>query len=77
VSIVPNYRLVFADPQHLGDDFGGRRPDRTSDVIDSGDRVYAVGDLIEYDGRRWRVSRVPLIAPQLGAVADLLVWPAE
>jgi hypothetical protein len=74
---VPSYRLVFADPQHLGDDFGGRQPNRTSDVIDSGDKVYAVGDLIEHDGRRWRVSQVPLIAPRFGAVADLLVWPAE
>ena len=68
---MPHYRLVFPpDPE---------RPavDSETAIVDSGDAVYGVGSEIEHDGRRWRVTEVPVADQAYGAVADLLVWPVD
>jgi len=68
---VPVYRLIFPPPVDQSIE-----STHTSE-IDSGDKVYAVGDEIEHEGKRWRVSQAPVDLPELGASADLMVWPAD
>ena len=68
---MPNYRLILPVAE------GVPSEDAESAHIDSGDKIYSVGDEIDYRGRRWRVSQAPLEDPTLGQTADLMVWPAE
>jgi hypothetical protein len=68
---VPVYRLIFPPP-----------PDQSiesthTSEIDSGDKIYAVGDEIEHEGKRWRVSKAPTEDPMPEQMLDLMVWPAE
>jgi hypothetical protein len=68
---MPNYRLIFP----VAEGFPSEGAETAH--IDSGDKVYAVGDEIEYGGAVWRVSQAPLEDPLLGQTADLMVWPAD
>jgi hypothetical protein len=68
---MPSYRLIFPVPDGTPIEFA------ESAHIESGDRVYAVGDEIRHRGRVWLVSQAPLEDPTHGETADLLVWPAE
>jgi hypothetical protein len=70
---MPLYRLIFEAPEGLAEQYGGRLGTAS---IES-DKLYRVGDLIEYEGRRWRVAQAPTVDPSLGAEADLIVWPAD
>jgi hypothetical protein len=45
--------------------------------IDSGDAIYKVGDEIQHEGKRWRVSKASTEDPEGGQMLDLMVWPAE
>ena len=51
---VPLYRLIF--PPRPGDPI----EDAPTAEIDSGDEVYAVGAELVHEGKRWRVTEVPL-----------------
>jgi hypothetical protein len=67
---MPSYRLIFPVPE-------GTPIERAETAhVESGDKVYKVGDEIEHGGKRWRVSKVPLEDSRLGT-GDLMVWPAE
>ncbi len=68
---MPVYRLIFPDPPGLPIE------DTPTAEIDSGDKVYEVGSIIEHEGKRWRVSQAPVDLPELGAPVDLMVWPAD
>jgi hypothetical protein len=68
---MPLYRLIFPDPPDLPIE------QTPTAEIDSGDKVYEVGSVIEHEGKRWRVSQAPVELPERGAAADLMVWPAE
>jgi hypothetical protein len=68
---MPNYRLIFPVLE------GTAIENTETGHIDSGDTIYEVGAEIEYDGKRWRVTQIPLEEPALGAPADLMVWPVD
>ncbi len=68
---VPLYRLIF--PPRPGDPI----EDAPSAEIDSGDEVYAVGAELIHEGKRWRVTEVPLETQDDEEPADLLLWPAD
>ena len=68
---MPVYRLIFPAPLDQSIE-----STHTSE-IDSGDKVYAVGDELEHEGKRWRVSKAPTEDPAPGQVLDLMIWPAE
>ena len=38
---------------------------------------YEVGSTIEFEGKTWQVTQVPLEQQNLGDYADLRVWPVE
>ena len=64
---VPLYRLIF--PPRPGDPI----EDAPSAEIDSGDEVYAVGAELVHEGKRWRVTEVPLETQDDEEPADLLL----
>jgi hypothetical protein len=65
-----SYRLLFPpDPDTA--------IENTATVRIESETVYRVGDEIDHDGKRWRVSKAPLEDPEGGSVADLMVWPAD
>jgi hypothetical protein len=68
---MPSYRLVFPVPE------GVPAEDAESAHFDSGDRIYRVGDVIEFRGRRWTVTEIPVEDPTLGQTVDVMVWPAD
>jgi hypothetical protein len=70
---MPMYRLIFEAPEGLTEQYGGQLGTAS---IES-DKLYAVGDVIEYEGRRWRVAQAPMVQPALGAEADLIVWAVD
>jgi hypothetical protein len=69
---MPLYRLVF--PPLPGSSF----ETAPTAEIDSGDVIYAVGDIIVHEGTRWQVSQAPLEGPPiLGDPLEVMVWPAS
>jgi len=68
---MPRYRLIFPNPP------GVNLEHTPTARIDTGDAIYRVGDEIEYEGTRWRVSKAPREEPESGETADLMVWPAD
>jgi len=68
---MPSYRLVFPAPPDTAIE------NSPTAHIESGDRIYEVGALIEHGGKKWRVSKAPVEDPRSGETVDLLVWPAE
>ena len=68
---MPIYRLIFPAPLDQSIE-----STHTSE-IDSGDQVYKVGDEIEHEGKRWRVSKAPTEDPGPFQVLDLMIWPVE
>jgi hypothetical protein len=67
---MPTYRLIFPVP-------AGATIENTPTAVIDGDQVYKVGDEIEHEGKRWRVSKAPTEDPEGGQTLDLMVWPAE
>jgi hypothetical protein len=67
---MPTYRLVFPARSDTAIE------NTHTSVIDS-DHLYKVGDEIEHEGKRWRVSKAPTEDPEGGQMLDLMVWPAE
>ena len=68
---MPVYRLIFPAPLDQSIE-----STHTSE-IDSGDQIYRVGDEIEHEGKRWRVSKAPTEDPGPFQVLDLMIWPVE
>jgi len=66
-----HYHLTFETPASA-ESFTGAPED--ADI--ESDHVYAVGDIVEHEGRRWVVTHAPVEDPMWGASADLLLWPA-
>jgi hypothetical protein len=70
---MPLYRLIFPPPP------GSSFEESPTEVIDSGDVVYKVGDTIRRHGTLWMVSEAPLETvdqERFDEPADLMVWPA-
>lgn len=67
---MPIYRLIFPVPPNTAIE-----NTHTSEI--ASDKIYKVGDEIEHEGKRWRVSKAPLEDPHGGQMLDLMVWPAE
>lgn len=67
---MPTYRLIFPVASDTAIE------NTHTSVIDS-DHVYKVGEEIEHNGKRWRVSKAPTEDPEGGQMLDLMVWPAE
>ena len=68
---MPIYRLIFPAPLDQSIE-----STHTSE-IDSGNQIYKVGDEIEHEGKRWRVSKAPTEDPMPFQVLDLMIWPVE
>ncbi len=68
---MPRYRLIFPAPP------GDPIESAPTAEIDTGDEVYDVDAVFEYDGKRWRVSETTLEQQDSEESADLLVWPAD
>ena len=68
---MPVYRLIFPAPLDQSIE-----STHTSE-IDSGEKVYSVGDEFEHKGKRWRVSKAPTEDPAPFQVLDLMIWPVE
>lgn len=64
------YRLIFPPPA----DFA---IERAQTATFQTDKVLEVGDVIDHGGKRWRVSQAPVVDPNGGASADVMVWPAD
>ena len=67
---MPSYRLIFPQPE-------GIQIEATHTAhIETGDKIYNVGDELEHGGKRWVVTKAPLDQPSHGESEDLMVWPA-
>ncbi|MEI8105748.1 MAG: hypothetical protein WCH31_07890 [Actinomycetes bacterium] len=68
---MPRYRILFPCPE------GTSIENTPTAHLDSGDTVYAVGDVLEHDGQSWKVTQAPLEDDVNRDAVDLMVWPVE
>jgi len=67
---MPNYRLIFPVPPDTP------AANAKTAFIESKEFI-EVGARIEHGGKVWSVTQAPREQPHEGAIADLMLWPAE